>query len=331
VEPFTYVKQLDEAKAIADGATARTVFIAGGTTLIDLMRLEVLRPTALIDITGLPYDKVEESGGGVKIGALVRNSDLAYHPLIAKRYPVLAEALLAGASPQLRNLATTGGNLLQRTRCPYFRDPQTSACNKRVAGSGCAALGGFNRSHAVLGTSGHCIATNPSDMAVALVALEAVVHVKGAKGPRTIPIDELHTLPGDRPDIEHVLEPGELITHVELPASKLAARSHYLKVRDRASYAFALASAAVALDLGAGTIQGARIALGGVATKPWRSREAEAVLTGKRGTVELYRAAAEAALSGARGQRDNQFKIELAKRTLVRALVETVVIKGSPA
>lgn len=323
MEPFTYVKPTDAATAIKSGGGDHTVYIAGGTTLVDLMRLEVLRPTALVDITGLPFDQIEEANGGVKIGALVRNTDLAYHPAIAKRYPVLAEALLSGASPQLRNLATTGGNLLQRTRCPYFRDPGTSACNKRVPGSGCAAIGGVTRSHAVLGVSEHCIATNPSDMNVALAVLDATVHVTGARGPRAIPFLDLHTLPSSRPDIETVLAPGELITHVELPASPVAARSHYLKVRDRASYAFALASAAVALDLAGGVIRDVRIGLGGVATKPWRSREAEAVLTGKQASVDQFRSAAEVALSGARVQHDNKFKVELAKRTLVRALLET--------
>ncbi len=328
MEPFTYDKPADDAKAIAGAGAARSAYIAGGTTLVDLMRLEVLRPTSLVDITGLSYDKVEDTAdGGVKIGSLVRNSDLAYHPAITARYPVLAQALLSGASPQLRNLATTGGNVLQRTRCPYFRDPATHQCNKRIPGSGCAAIGGFTRSHAVLGTSQHCIATNPSDMNVAMVALDAIVHVKGTAGTRTIAFGDVHTLPGDHPEIEHTLAPGELITHVELPAIPFATRSHYLKVRDRASYAFALASAAVVLDLAGGTIEEARIALGGVATKPWRSREAEAVLTGKKASVESYRAAAEVALSGARGQRDNQFKIELAKRTLVRALIETAAMK----
>lgn len=329
MEPFTYAKPLDEASAMRAGTTERTVFIAGGTTLVDLMRLEVLRPTALIDITALPYDKVEEFNGGVKIGALVRNSDLAVHPLIQSRYPVLSEALLSGASPQLRNLATTGGNILQRTRCPYFRDAAITACNKRVPGTGCAAIGGFTRSHAVLGTSAHCIATNPSDMNVALVALDAVVHVKGPSGARAIQFGDFHVVPGDRPDREHVLAPGELITHVELPGKAFAARSHYVKVRDRASYAFALASAAVALELRGTQIIDARIALGGVATKPWRSREAEALLSAKPATEEVFRAAAEAALSGARGHKDNQFKIELAKRTLVRALFETA--KRGPA
>ena len=329
MEPFTYDKPTDDAKAIAAASADKSMFIAGGTTLVDLMRLEVLRPTSLVDITGLAYDKIEDTaGGGMKIGALVRNSDLAYHPAVAQRYPVLAQALLSGASPQLRNLATTGGNLLQRTRCPYFRDPATHQCNKLIPGSGCAAIGGFTRSHAVLGTSASCIATNPSDMNVALAALDAVIHVKGAKGARTIAFGDLHTLPGDHPEIEHTLAPGELITHVELPALAFATRSHYLKVRDRASYAFALASAAVALDLAGGTIKDARVALGGIATKPWRSREAEALLTGKKATVEVFRTAAEAALSGARAQKDNQFKIELAKRTLVRALLETTGMKA---
>lgn len=322
MEPFTYVKPLDEASAIRAATDAKTVFIAGGTTLVDLMRLEVLRPTALVDITALPYDKIEDTEKGVMLGALARNSDAAYHPGIAKNFPVLAEALLSGASAQLRNLATTGGNLFQRTRCPYFRDPGITQCNKRIPGSGCAALGGYTRSHAILGTSPHCIATNPSDMNVALAALDATVHIKGSTGARTVPFLDLHVLPGDKPFVEHVLAPGELVTGVELTASPLAARSHYLKVRDRASYAFALASAAVALDLQGGTIREARIALGGVATKPWRSREAEAVLANKTPSEATFRAAADAALAGAKTQRDNAFKIELAKRTLVRALVE---------
>lgn len=324
MEPFSYSKPTDDASAIQAGGTARTAFIAGGTTLIDLMRLEVLRPTSLVDITGLPYAQIEEAGGGVKIGALVRNSDLAYHPVIVKKYPVLSEALLSGASPQLRNLATTGGNILQRTRCPYFRDPQTAECNKRAPGSGCAAIGGWNRSHAVLGVSEKCIASNPSDMNVAMVALDAVVHAKGPKGERTVKFADFHVLPGDHPERESVLEPGELITHVELPASAFAARSHYLKVRDRNSYAFALASAAVAIDLTGGSLKDVRIALGGVGTKPWRSTEAEQVLIGGKPSPELFAKAANAAMTGAKAQPDNQFKIELAKRTLVRALAETV-------
>jgi xanthine dehydrogenase YagS FAD-binding subunit len=323
MEPFTYVKATDDNGAITAAGAPRTAYIAGGTTLIDLMRLEILRPTSLVDITGLPYAGIEQVRGGVMIGAMVRNTELAHHPLIVKRYPVLSQALLSGASPQLRNLATTGGNLLQRTRCPYFRDPQTAACNKRSPGSGCAALGGVNRSHAVLGISARCIATNPSDMAVALVALDAIVHTKRAKDTRTIPITDFHTLPGEHPEIESVLEPGELITHVELPALPFAARSRYVKVRDRASYAFALASAAVALDLAGGTIKDARVALGGVSTKPWRSTRAEKELVGQKASLEVFRKAADVALAGAEPQPGNRFKIDLAKRTLVRTLTET--------
>ncbi|MDB4956854.1 MAG: hypothetical protein JWO36_4423 [Myxococcales bacterium] len=323
MEIFTYLKAPDEASAIAAANVGRTLYIAGGTTLVDLMRLEVLRPTSLVDITGLPYAQIEERGRGVMVGAMVRNSDLAVHPLIVKRYPVLSEALLSGASPQLRNLATTGGNLLQRTRCPYYRDPQNTSCNKRLPGSGCAAIGGYTRSLAVLGVSDKCIATNPSDMSVALVALDAIVHTKRPNDTRTIPIAAFHKVPGDHPEIESVLEPGELITHVELPATPFAARSRYLKVRDRASYAFALASAAVALELAGGTIRDVRVALGGVGTKPWRAPQAEKLLIGQKPNVDLFRRAAEAALTGAQSQRDNRFKIELAKRTLVRALAET--------
>lgn len=321
MEPFSYVKADDEAKAVA-AATPTTQFIAGGTTLVDLMRLGVMKPTSVIDLNGLPLTAVEETATGVKIGALVRNADLAYHPAIAKNYAVLAEALLAGASPQLRNLATTGGNLLQRTRCPYFRDPSEPACNKRAPGSGCSAIGGFTRSHAVLGTSDKCIASNPSDMNVALAILDATIHVRGPKATRTIAFADLHTLPGDHPEIESTLASGELITHVEL--AKAPARSHYLKVRDRASYAFALASAAVALTIDGGTIRDARVGLGGVATKPWRSAEAERVLVGQKATPDVFRKAADAAMAGARTQRDNAFKVELAKRTLVRALTEVI-------
>jgi xanthine dehydrogenase YagS FAD-binding subunit len=324
MEPFSYSKPTDDAHAIAAGGAGRTSYIAGGTTLVDLMRLGVMRPSSVVDVNGLAHAQIEERASGVILGALVRNSDAADHPAIVKRYPVLSEAILAGASPQIRNLATMGGNLLQRTRCPYFRDPQVGRCNKRTPGSGCAAIGGVTRSHAVLGTSDQCIATNPSDMNVALAALDALVHVKGANGARKIEVAAFHTLPGDHPERETVLEPGELITHVELPASAFAARSHYLKVRDRASYAFALASAAVALELAGGTIKDARIALGGVATKPWRSLAAERALIGAAATPEVFRKAADAALAGARPQAENQFKVELAKRTLVRALTETV-------
>jgi xanthine dehydrogenase YagS FAD-binding subunit len=284
------------------------------------MKLDVEQPTQLIDITSLPLGEVVLLGDGtLRVGAMVRNSDLAHNELVRTRYPVLSQALLAGASAQLRNMATTGGNLLQRTRCPYFRDTAMS-CNKREPGTGCSALDGANRGHAILGTSEHCIATHPSDMAVALIALDARVRVLGPAGERVIPLADLHRLPADHPEIETTLRAGELILAVEIPALPFARRSLYLKVRDRASYAFALASAAVAVDLEDGRIRDARVALGGVATKPWRSADAEAVLRGHAATADRYRAAADAALDGAVPRRDNAFKIELAKRTLVRAL-----------
>jgi xanthine dehydrogenase YagS FAD-binding subunit len=319
MQPFRYVRADSPDHAVAAITSADARFIAGGTTLVDLMRLEVMRPTAVVDITGLALTAVEDAGGGLKIGALATNTDVAYHPMVIQRFPALSEALLSGASPQLRNMATVGGNLLQRTRCPYFRDG-VSPCNKRKPGSGCSAQGGFTRSHAVLGTSSACIASNPSDMCVALVALDAIVHTHGPRGDRAIPIAELHTLPGDHPEIESVLAPGELVTHVELPASAMAARSKYTKVRDRASFAFALASAAVALDLAGGTIKDARIALGGVGTKPWRAKDAEQALIGKPATVDSFQRAARVALDGAKPQGDNAFKIELGRRTIVRAL-----------
>jgi xanthine dehydrogenase YagS FAD-binding subunit len=319
MQPFRYVRadSADHAVAAITGDDAR--FIAGGTTLVDLMRLDVMKPTALVDITGLALASIEDAGGGLKIGALATNTEVAYHPLVTQRFPALSEALLSGASAQLRNMATVGGNLLQRTRCPYFRDG-VSPCNKRAPGSGCAAHGGFTRSHAVLGTSPACIASNPSDMCVALVALDAIIHTHGPKGDRAIPIVDFHTLPGDHPEIESVLAPGELVTQVELPASAMAARSKYTKVRDRASFAFALASAAVALELAAGKIKDARIALGGLATKPWRAKTAEQALIGKPATLESFQRAAQIALDGAKPQADNAFKIELGRRTLVRAL-----------
>ncbi|HET8637679.1 MAG TPA: xanthine dehydrogenase family protein subunit M, partial [Acidobacteriaceae bacterium] len=268
----------------------------------------------------LPLARVEATpDGGLKIGALVRNSDLALHPEVKARYAVLSEALLSGASPQLRNMATTGGNLLQRTRCYYFRDT-AYACNKRQPGSGCSAMDGYNRIHAVLGGSEHCVATHPSDMAVAMMALEAVVHARKDKRERRIALDDLYLLPGATPDKENVLEPGELITYVTLPKLPAGTKSHYLKLRDRAQYEFALASAAVVVTVNGGRVERARIALGGVATKPWRSREAEAALEGKSASEENFRAAAEAAMRDAKPLRDNKFKIELAKRAIVRAL-----------
>ncbi len=322
MQPFAYKKAATADQAIA-ATTPQTAFLAGGTLLVDLMRLGVVKPTTVVDISAMPYREIEELGsGGMRIGALVPNADVAANAQIAKRYPALARALLAGASPQLRNMATTGGNLMQRTRCPYFRDPAVAKCNKRAPGSGCAAIGGYARSHAVLGTSDKCIATHPSDQNVALVALDAIIHVHGKGGARTIPIDAFHVVPGATPQRETVLASTDLVTHVELPATPFAAHSHYVKVRDRASFAFALASAAVALEIAGGTIRAARVGLGGVATTPWRSREAEEVLVGGRPGEALYRRAADAALAGATAPETNRVKIELAKRTLVRALVE---------
>jgi xanthine dehydrogenase YagS FAD-binding subunit len=284
------------------------------------MRLEVIRPHLVVDITALPLTSIEVRGDSITIGALATNTEVAYHDDVARKFPALAEALRSGASPQIRNMATVGGNLLQRTRCPYFRDVAT-ACNKRNPGSGCAALtGGYTRSHAVLGNSTKCIATHPSDMCVALVALDAIAHVRGPAGERMIAIEQLHTLPGDHPEIESALRPGELVTHVELPARQFAAHSRYVKLRDRASFAFALASAAAALAIDRNEIVEARLALGGVATKPWRAHEAEATLIGKRLSLDTFERAAKIALADAQPQTDNAFKIELAKRAIVRAL-----------
>ena len=326
MQPFVYVRSDSLDHAIAAGRHPGARFIAGGTTLVDLMRLEVMRPRSLVDITGLggpggPGDlaAIQDAGGALRIGALATNTKVAYHPQVTARFPALSEALLSGASPQLRNMATVGGNLLQRTRCPYFRDG-TSPCNKRAPGSGCAALDGYTRSHAVLGASPSCIAVNPSDMCVALVALDAVVHTRGPAGDRAIPITDFHTLPADHPEIESVLLPGELVTSVELPATPLSARSRYVKVRDRAAFSFALASAAIALDLQGSQIRDARIALGGVATVPWRARDAERWLIGRSTTLDNFHRAALAALEGAVPRQDNAFKIELERRTIVRAL-----------
>jgi xanthine dehydrogenase YagS FAD-binding subunit len=320
VELFEYRRASDIDQAVATAAPSGAKFVAGGTTLIDLMKLNVERPTLLVDINALPLDRIEpQPTGGLKIGALVRNSDLAHNQQVMKLYPVLSQALLSGASPQLRNMATTGGNLLQRTRCYYFRDTAYD-CNKRRPGSGCPAMDGYNRIHAVLGTSEHCIATHPSDMAVAMMALDATVHITGAKATRGVPITRFYLLPGATPDHESVLEAGEIITHVTLPALPTDAKSHYLKRRDRASYEFALASAAVIVEMNGHSIRRAQIAMGGVGTIPWRSPEAEHALMGREATERNFRTAAEAALRSAKGRRDNAFKIELAKRTLVRAL-----------
>ena len=327
MKTFALTRAGDSAQAIAAAAKAKTAqqgaeirFIGGGTTLIDLMKLNVEQPQTVIDISRLPLDKIEAlPDGGLTIGAVVRNSDLAYHPLVRKNYAVLSEAIFSGASAQLRNMATTGGNLLQRTRCMYFRATDMP-CNKREPGSGCAAIGGANRSLAILGTSEHCIATNPSDMNVAMAALEATIHVRGTKGERSIPIADFHVLPGNTPHRETVLEPGDLITHVTLPPPAPGSRSLYLKLRDRASYEFALASAAVVVTVANGKVTRARIALGGVGTKPWRSTEAEDELTGQSATEAVFRKAAEAALRGAKPQSENGFKVELAKRCLIHAL-----------
>ena len=321
MHPFEFVQSETVEDAIhAVMADDQAVFFAGGTTLVDLMKLDVMTPGALVDVNRSLPESIEERGGKIQIGANVRNSDVAYHGLIRENFPVLSEAILAGASAQLRNMASTGGNILQRTRCPYFREAH-AACNKRNPGSGCDAMQGFHRSHAVLGTSESCIATHPSDMCVALALLDAAVSTQRADGTRReIRFNDFHLLPGDTPEHETVLERGELILRVEIEPSKLSRQSHYLKVRDRASYEFALASAAAALDLDGDKIRAARVALGGVATKPWRSPEAEAALIGKSANKETFRAAADAAFAAAKPRRDNAFKIELGKRTLVRAL-----------
>jgi len=327
MEPFAFSRAGSADDAIRAGAGASTAqqgaevrFVAGGTTLLDLMKLDVERPRRVVDINHLPLDRVESlPDGGLKIGALVRNADLAHHPAVRRDYAVLSQALLAGASAQLRNMASTGGNLLQRTRCVYFRDAG-APCNKREPGSGCSAIHGFNRTMAILGTSEHCIATHPSDMSVALAALEARVAIQGVHGERSVPIGEFFLLPGDTPQHENVLAPGDLVTHVILPPPRKGARSHYLKLRDRASYEFALASAAVVLAVEDGRIAHARVALGGVGTRPWRSPEAEQALLGKPANGETFAAAAAAALRQARPQSQNGFKVELARRCLSHAL-----------
>jgi CO/xanthine dehydrogenase FAD-binding subunit len=322
VQAFAYLRATDLDQAIAQVMADPTAsFLAGGTTQYDLMKDGVLAPSQLVDITRLPLRGIRRTDDAIIVGALTTMEELAVDPIVAERLTLVREALLAGASVQLRNMATIGGNLLQRTRCRYFRDP-TVACNKRQPGSGCSALDGHHRMHAILGTSEHCIATHGSDLAVALVALDTAVQVQGLDGERRIPLTELYVLPGDRPDVETVLRHGELITAIEVPLLPGGTRSHYLKVRDRASYEFALTSAAVALDLDLdGRIHDGRIALGGVATMPWRVPAAEAILRGAAASVDTFRAAAEAALVGAVPRRDNAFKVEHATRTVVRALM----------
>jgi xanthine dehydrogenase YagS FAD-binding subunit len=326
---FQYARASDVADAVRQmAADPEAKVIAGGTNLVDLMKEDVERPSRLIDISRLPLKTVEETAdGGVRIGALVPNSDLAYHSLIERRYPLLASALMAGASQQLRNMATTGGNLLQRTRCYYFYDTATP-CNKREPGTGCSAIGGLNRIHAILGASSSCIATHPSDMCVALAALDATVRATGPAGERTIAFSEFHRLPGRTPQTDTNLAPNEIVTAVELPARGFASNYTYLKIRDRLSYAFALVSVAAALELDGGTIREARLALGGVAHKPWRDPAAEAALRGQPADPAAFMRAADVLLRAAEGYAHNSFKIELAGRAIVRALTQAA--HGTP-
>jgi xanthine dehydrogenase YagS FAD-binding subunit len=320
--PFTYARAHDSAEAVRLGGEGVAKYLGGGTNLVDLLRESIEHPQRLIDVTGLSNAVEEREDGSLLIGAATRNTALASHHAVRSRYPVLSRALVSGASAQIRNMATVGGNILQRTRCTYFYDLDGSRCNKRNPGQGCDAIDGFNRNHAILGASSVCVATHPSDMCVALTALGAIVHLRSARGARTLPMTDLHRLPDDHAEIETLLEPGELITAVELPPLPLATRSTYRKVRDRASYAFALVSVAAALELEGDTVKDVRLALGGVAHKPWRAWKAEAALKGRRATPDRFRAAAEAELVDAVPLRDNAFKIELANRTIVAVLAE---------
>ncbi|MBQ0906987.1 xanthine dehydrogenase family protein subunit M [Micromonospora sp. U21] len=321
MRPVSYSRATDVATAIgAVSADPESTFLAGGTTQVDLLRIYVEQPRRLVDINDLPLNRIEElPGGGLRLGGLARMSDVAEEPELVRRYPMVAEALLLGASPQLRNMATIAGNLLQRVRCSYFRDV-AAGCNKRAPGTGCSAIDGVNRGHAVLGTSDCCIATHPSDLGVALVALDAVVQTEGPAGQRNIPIDDFFLLPGQTPEREHPLTHGELVTGIDLPPTPAAATSRYIKIRDRESYEFALASVAVAMSVAGGRITEIRLALGGVATKPWRARRAERLLDGAPATTESFARAAEAELAPAVPHAMNAFKIELARRTMVRAL-----------
>lgn len=319
---FTYTRPSDISAALNEVKAQGSKFLAGGTNLVDLMKTGTEQPAHLVDISRLPLNAIEENAGGLRIGATVRNSDAASHSLVLERYPVLSHALLSGASPQIRNMATVGGNLLQRTRCYYFYDSTYDQCNKRAPGSGCAALHGQNRIHAILGASDQCIATYPGDMAVALTVLDARIVIRNSTGERSVPIQHFYRLPGTTPEIENDLKPGELITAVDLPAAGENSRSHYLKVRDRNSFAFALVSVAAVVEAGPDKqIRSARFALGGVAHIPWRSPEAEAALRGQPVAEATFRRAAEIALQGARPQQYNGFKIELARRSIVRALM----------
>ena len=327
MNPFSYTRADGIEDAIVLGSSDGSKYLGGGTNLVDLMRETLEQPASLVDVTGLSTTISETSDGGLLIGAGVRNSAVAEHLAVRTRYPVLARALLAGASGQIRNMATVGGNLLQRTRCTYFYDDDGSRCNKRVPGQGCDAIDGFNRYHAILGSSAACVATHPSDMAVALAALGALVHLQSAHEKRALPLLELHRLPGDHPEIETALQPGELITAVELPSLPFAARSTYRKVRDRSSYAFALVSVAAALELESGIVKDVRIALGGVAHKPWRALKAETALKGQPATEAAFHRCAEAELTEARPLSDNGFKVELAKRTITAVLMDLAAVK----
>ena len=328
--PFTYSRATDSAAAIRGAAQAGAKYLGGGTNLVDLMREGVERPSALVDVTGLDRGISERADGGLRIGAATSNTALAADRRVRTRYPVLTRAIVAGASAQIRNMATVGGNLLQRTRCLYFYD-DAARCNKREPGAGCDALDGFNRMHAILGASDACVATHPSDMCVALAALDATVHLESPDGARTLPFEALHRLPGNTPDKETELRPGELITAIELPPLPLARRSTYRKVRDRSSYAFALVSVAAALEVEDGTIKDVRLALGGVAHKPWRTLVAEALLRGQQPSEEVFRRASEGELALARVLRDNAFKVELAKRTIVAVLSQLARPTGGHA
>jgi xanthine dehydrogenase YagS FAD-binding subunit len=321
MNPFEYRRaESPQAAVEAAGPAAHAKFLAGGTNLVDLMKNGVEQPQRLVDINRLALAMIEPlPNGGLRLGALARNSDTANHPLVRQHYPLLSRAILSGASPQLRNLATNGGNLLQRTRCSYFMDTHFPQCNKRIPGSGCGALHGFNRNHAILGASDQCIATHPSDMCVALAALEAVIRVRGVKGEHNIPISEFHRLPGNMPQVETSLQPGELILSIDLPPSPYSQHSHYLKVRDRASYEFALVSVAAALDIQGGVIHSARIALGGVAHKPWRVEHAEQALAGEKPSAAAFARSAKAILAGAKPHQDNGFKVTMAERAIVEA------------
>ena len=321
MQSISYERARDVAHALELARAPGSKFIGGGTNLLDLYKSGIERPTRLVDISRLDLNSVEElPDGGVRIGATASNTAAANHPLIRRRYRMLSEAILNGASAQLRNMATMGGNLLQRTRCYYFTDPAFKQCNKREPGSGCAALDGFNRIHAILGASPACIATNPSDMAVALVALDATVRLAGPDGERTVPVAEFHRLPGDEPQFDTIIRPGELIVAIDLPASSFGSHSHYLKVRDRASYAFALVSVAAALDLQDGVVRDLRIVLGGVAHRPWRAVQAEDALRGQTLGTDAVAQAAALAVAGAQPYSHNAFKVELAQRAIVRAL-----------